>query len=315
MLKRIFTDTAAPPSLGDLSLDDKHVINLVASDGGAPHHEPLCMHVKNRDSLTRIGTDSFYAEVYILDGKVLKVMPIMPKQTMRACVAEYNVQKILSSKYPEAVVGVYKGQICHAVFSKSSKFYERAHLYSFSNHDPKHIEKLGPSELKALNKFGYARIEETLLLKDVKDLPVPVFVMELDRMDCDLGQAIANGMLSTQKDFENIKAQVVDSLTSVHSEGIAHADLHLNNILVLRKGATTTLKLADFGKAESNASKTHMAADYFKLGTSLQNFSFLLGNDSLQTMCHTLGGFFVERATETAPDIDVVEIAKRANRG
>ena len=235
----------------------------------------ICELCKQRSVLTRVGTNSEFAEVYLIDNKVFKVMPYMYTQTKRDCQQEYILAKTASDASPGLFVNVLEGNECNVVFDPNSKFYERAHVYALFNSDQHGKDKRCRRILEKLASTSTSRT-----LQEIRTIcptvifygtPIESFVISYERMRGDLGQLALVEAINWSKMEESVRS----ALDVIHKLGIVHNDLHIHNVLVGGNSTNQTFKVADFGRAVWNDAKasTPYMRDYFIISHSLVNFA------------------------------------------
>jgi hypothetical protein len=85
------------------------------------------------------------------------------------------------------------------------------------------------------------------------ELDLDFLVMELLAGD-DLGARIAGGWRPDTEELAGILAQAADGLAAGHARGVVHRDVKPGNLFVTGTGASTRIKVLDFGIAQPGAS-------------------------------------------------------------
>ena len=208
---------------------------------------------KNRNILTRIGTDSMFAEVYLIDDRVLKVMPYMFVQPEESCLREYQLARRMAAAFPTLFVKAYEGKRCDIMLDQTSIFYEDAHVYSAFHSTRYARDERCQKRLNRMKLTGPSLALENVQRACPKlvfnDMPIDAFVITFEEMRGDLGQISVVEEIAWTIMESSIRA-AIQRLGEMH---IVHNDLHVHNVLVGGNWRAQTFKVHDFGKAEERS--------------------------------------------------------------
>ena len=105
-------------------------------------------------------------------------------------------------------------------------------------------EKSLENEIYILNQLQHPNIVEIFEVHE--DLNKVYLVMELERGGELFDRIIENGSYS-EKDAAEIVKQILSAVAYMHSKGVVHRDLKVENILYHTKGSDSKIMISDFG--------------------------------------------------------------------
>ena len=152
----------------------------------------------------------------------------------------------------------------------------------FNSNNEKYIVKIGKinknNENNRLNEAGISEIASNLGVGPKLPIKPKIVshngnnytIIKMEQMDGTLLSLINSSKINNELKIELIQ-DAQDLLRILHKHNICHRDLHLKNIMYIKKGNKYIVKLIDFGQSYKECSNSYILNNTLKLTTILNN--------------------------------------------